>query len=157
VIAEDSEIGRTKAVPPGTPDARVLARRLIEREAVAHPAPGIGASAAHRAQLACERVCRELSRWMGKTGCFTLFNRAVAKIRVVHTSLGEISIRTSEDPYLNGVGQAVEAHGEGPVAAALESVLTEVLELLGRLVGDDLTARILEQNEMNAAHDDGSG
>ena len=42
-----------------------------------------------------------------------------------------------------GVGEMVETHGASAVAAGLESLLATVLALLGRLIGEDITAQIL--------------
>lgn len=141
MIAPDTESSLTEAVPPDTPGARDLARRLIARETGPRDAPDIGTTAA---QLACERVYRDLARWIGSIGCHALFTRAVGQTQDTHPFLSEISIDSRSEPRLSGVIHVVEAHGVAQVAAALESLLAEVLELLGRLIGDDVTARLVE-------------
>ena len=73
-----------------------------------------------------------------------LLTRAVAEAREEHPLLKDIRVG-QDDPVLDGVEGAVEAHGAPAVTAALESVLVTLLSLLGRLVGDDMAARLVEQ------------
>ncbi|MBA3343119.1 MAG: hypothetical protein H0T48_14995 [Gemmatimonadaceae bacterium] len=144
MIAPNTHSSRTEPVPPDTPDARELARRLIAREAGPRDTPDIGAKAA---QLACERVYRDLSRWIGGTGCYTLFTRAVVQAQPFHPLLSEVRFGTHSEPRVTGTTQIVETHGAALAGVALESLLTEVLDLLGRLIGGDVTARLVGVEE----------
>jgi hypothetical protein len=48
----------------------------------------------------------------------------------------------------------VEAYGAPAVAAGLEAVLERLLGLLGRLIGDDMVARLVEQSAIVGTKDD---
>ena len=130
-------------MPPATPSAREVAHRLIARDAVASDVPD---GAAVSARLACERICRDLSRWLGAAGCDALFARALADSRAVHPLLDRIRIGARSESGLEGVEEAVRADGAAAVAAALEAVLVAMIELLGRLIGSDMALRLLEQH-----------
>ncbi len=38
------------------------------------------------------------------------------------------------------------AHGDAGTAEALESVLVHLIQLLGRLIGDDMTTKLIERS-----------
>lgn len=125
---------------PETPSVRELTRRLVAHEAAQDDASDRTAAAAH---AACERAYRTLARWLGENGCRALFTRALAQARAAHPALGALVLRTEPGPVLGGVGESVEAHGEAVVTVGLEALLAALIELLGRLIGADMTARLL--------------
>ena len=130
--------------PP--PSARELTRHLVARAAAQGNATGSVATAAHRA---CERAHRDLSRWIGINGADALFTRAVAEARAEHPFLTDLRVasrsQSESESSLDGVDALIEVHGATAVAAGLETVLAMTLELLGRLIGDDMATRLLEQ------------
>ena len=48
----------------------------------------------------------------------------------------------------------VEAYGAPAVAKGLEAMLEKLLGLLGRLIGDDMVARLVEQEALVGTQDD---
>ncbi|MDQ3699209.1 MAG: hypothetical protein M3373_14485 [Gemmatimonadota bacterium] len=138
---------------PATPGARELTRRLVAREAAQGDAPDIAAGAVH---AACERAYQALSRWLGANGALALFTRALAQAQAGHPLLRNIRLRTRSEFGLEGVTESIQVHGAAAVAAGLESLLVALLELLGRLVGDDMAARLVEQSVPSYAQDDES-
>lgn len=128
-----------------------LTRRLVAREATQGDAPDVAAAAVH---AACERAYQTLSRWLGATGSYELFTRALAHAQVEHPLLRDIRLRTHSESGLEGVAESIQVHGVAAVAAGLESLLVALIELLGRLVGDDMAARLIEQGIPNPARDD---
>lgn len=136
---------------PETPNARELSRRLVAREAAPGDTPDTGVATA---RAACERVFRAVSRWFGAHGSHALFTRARAQAQSGHPLLGEIRFRERADPALEGVTESIEAHGAAAVAVGLESLLVALLELLRRLLGEELTARLVEQSVPDRAPDD---
>jgi hypothetical protein len=126
---------------PDLPPTRQIARRLIERAGVDG---GGSPTAAQAAVVACDHLYQELSRWVGADGCHALFTRALAHAQTDHPLLGEIQLRARSEPYLAGVAEVVEAYGATATAEALESMLVGLIELLGRLVGDDMAMKMIE-------------
>jgi hypothetical protein len=60
--------------------------------------------------------------------------------------LGQIQLRPGSEPYIGGVAETVAAYGDTATAKALESMLTHLVELLGRLIGDDMAMKLIERS-----------
>lgn len=133
------------------PSARELTRHLVARAAAQNDVPE---SAALAAQAACERTYRALARTIGPTGSRALLTRALAQAEAEHPLLKEIRIGRQSEPGLDGVPAIVQAHGAPAVVAGLEAVLETLLSLLGRLIGVDMVARLVEQSAPIETHDD---
>ena len=86
----------------------------------------------------------ELTRWVGTDGCRALVSRAMARAASDHPALPTIRLAPGSPIRLTGVPESVLAHGAQAAAAALNAVLIELFELLQRLIGADLTGRIVE-------------
>ena len=106
--------------------------------------PATSDTVAAGAARACEKVCLHLSRIVGEAGIRALFDRSWTASR-------------SEFPWLpsaDGVSfegrlsQLAGALAGQPPAAGLEataSLVATLVELLGRLIGADLTLRLLQE------------
>lgn len=131
--------------------ARALTRRLIER------APDSGPNEPRSwlaVQDASERACAELSLSLGLPGFHALLRRAVAQSEAVHPLLGDLRVNRHTQPLFSGAAELVEKHGDAAVAAALEAVLENMLLALGRLIGDDLVARLVERDDTAGIDDE---
>ena len=126
------------------PSARQIARRLVESSRTERTGADTTARAA---ASACEHLYRELSRWVGPDGCHALFIRALAQAQAQaeYPALGQIQLRARSEPYIDGVAATIMAHGDGATAEALESMLVHLVELLGRLIGDDMAMKLIER------------
>ena len=125
------------------PLAGQVARRLINSRRSERAG---GDSPARAAASACDHLYRELSRWVGPDGCHALFTRALAQARAEYPALEQIQLRARSEPYIDGVAQTIMAHGDAATAEALESMLVRLVELLGRLIGDDMGMRLIERS-----------
>ena len=125
------------------PSARQLARRLIDTRRSERAG---GDSTARAAAAACDHLYRELSRWVGSDGCHALFTRALAQARIEYPALEQIQLRPRSEPYIDGVAETIMAHGDAATAEALELMLARLVELLGRLIGDDMAMKLIERS-----------
>ena len=132
------------------PSARELTRRLV---ALAAPTSGAPDSVALAAYAACERTYQELTRSVGVAGAHALLLRAIALTSAEHPFLRAIRIDRHAEPGLDGVPDAVRTYGAPAVARGLEAALETLLELLGRLIGDDMVARLVEQSAPTKTQD----
>ena len=122
--------------------ARQIARRLIRSRQ-----PESGASTSARgAAAAADHLYRELSRWVGPDGCHALFTRALAQARDEHPALAQIRLQPRSEPYIDGVAETIMAQGDRATAEAIESMLARLVELLGRLIGDDMAMKLIGQS-----------
>lgn len=127
---------------------RQLARRVIE----ARRSEGSeGDTPARAAAGASDRLYRELSRWVGFDGCHALFSRALTDARSEFPALGQIQIRARLQPHIDGVAETIMARGDPATAEALESMLVRLVELLGRLIGDDMATKVIERSLAGSA------
>lgn len=130
-------------LPPDEPPAQHIARRLIDRERSGRAGDD---SAARTAATACDHVYRDLSRWLGHDGCHALFVRALAQARPEYPALEHIHLRRGSTPYIDGVAEAILTRGEVATAEGLEWILVGLIELLGRLIGDDMAATLIQRS-----------
>lgn len=128
-------------VTNGAQAPRTLARRVIDAGR-SQSIAGDGASGA--AAAACSYLYGELSRWIGSEGCHALFTRALAEARKESPPLQSIQLSARLVPYVQGIDTAVAAHGDAETAAGVEVLLLHLVELLGRLIGDDMATKLIE-------------
>ena len=129
-------------MPNEYPAAAALARRLIE-----HRTSGSsGNDELVAAQHACERLFTELRYWVGAEGGRVLFRRALSQARDDHQSLESIQLQMSSEALLSGLRDAADAHGTTATIAGIEAVLVALMQLLGRLIGDDMTLKFAEDS-----------
>ena len=125
------------------PPARQIARRLIESR---RPERTGDDKAARAAAAACNHLYWELSRWVGPDGCHALFARALAQTASEYPDLEQIQLRARSEPYIDGIAESIMARGDPATAEALESMLVRLVELLGRLIGDDMAMKLMERS-----------
>lgn len=125
----------------GAQPPRTLARRVIDAGRTNSTA---GDGAAGAAAAACGYLYNELSRWIGSDGCHALFTRALADSRKESQPLQSVELRARAVPYVQGIETAVAAHGDAETAAGVEVLLIRLVELLGRLIGDDMAIKLIE-------------
>ncbi|HUF66049.1 MAG TPA: hypothetical protein VMM17_08730 [Gemmatimonadaceae bacterium] len=125
---------------PGEP----LARRITHQLITGRRSQDDGDTAARAA--ACDRLYRDLSRWVGPDGCHALFTRALAESLTEYPLLAEVQLRPRSEPYVEGAADTARSHGDAVTAEALESIIVHVIELLRRLVGDDMAIKLIERS-----------
>ena len=139
------------ALPPDESPARHTARRLIDRERSGRAGDN---SAARTAAAACDHLYRDLSRWLGPDGCHALFARARAQAKQDRPALEQLQLRRGSNPYIDGVAEAILAHGDAATAEGLELILADLIELLGRLIGDDMAATLVQRGSVRSERRD---
>lgn len=140
--------------PEGDPASRSLtssevARRILARDSLAR-AHGTGSATAETAILAlqrsCTRVTDALRNSMGDAGCAALLARALARTEGAHPVLKDLHGRADEGIRLDSIAASANAHGVESVTAAIEALIGAVVDILTRLIGDDMVLRLLEHD-----------
>lgn len=106
---------------------------------------------------ACERACVNLSRSLGASGFSALITRALVQAQGEHPILSEISLGRPPRPVLGDITRLASVHGAPAVTAGLEAILESMVGLLGRLIGMDVVARLLEHTPSVETHDGEDG
>jgi hypothetical protein len=95
---------------------------------------------------AVEAMCTQLrvglGRWIGAEGYRALLERALEQARVEHPALGGLSCLGGDGLLTTA---AVRAHGAGEVAAGFVALVAALIELLGRIIGDEMALRLVAQ------------
>lgn len=131
-------------VPAGAQPDDPLARKITHQLINGRRSQDDGDTAARAA--ACDRLYRDLTRWVGPDGCHALFTRALAESLTEYPLLAQVQLRPQSEPYVDGVADAARSHGDAVTAEALESIIVHVIELLRRLVGDDMAIKLIERS-----------
>jgi hypothetical protein len=127
------------------PTPRDLATRLL-----AHARrDGRASGGVEAAATAFDGLAVELCRWLGAGGCHALLTRALVQAKAHHPVLAGLAITTGARPRLDLVTESVHSHGAKKVGAGLEAALVSLLELVGRLIGDDLSVKLAELSMAN--------
>ncbi len=126
--------------------ARALASQLLTRE-VSTP---LGADTTGAADRVCCRVSEELARWMGNDGCRALFARALATAQTAggHPVLEMVRISAGSVYCLDGLTDGALRHGAAAANDGAAAVLSALIELLGRLIGDDMALGLLAHSAL---------
>ena len=121
------------------PSSVLLARRLL-----AHDTPA-GSSdpevAAVGLRKTCARVSTTLRNALGADGCNALLVRAVTRTEAQHPLIADLR-RSEGNVSFDELVRSVDEHGVVPVSAAVEALLASLIEILARLIGEEMTIRI---------------
>ena len=129
---------------PSSPSLEI-ARRLI-----AHDAAAAGDTESRNVALALQRTCRHVSDRLrdslGDDGYNALLARALARTEAHHPALTLVRRLDDGGIHLDGIMAAVETNGTAEVNAAVEALLGALMDVLARLIGDDMAIRIMEHD-----------
>jgi len=146
-----SDEATTRLTPPQSRPAEELARRLLARDAPAEDAPDAVAAAAERV---CGRVSANLSRWFGIDGTDALFARALVRAQADYPALANVRYSHQSAVCLERLAESARIHGANAAADGVAAILTAPIELLGRLIGQDIALRLVEHSlQADAAAD----
>ena len=83
---------------------------------------------------------------MGDAGCAALFDRALARTEGAHPALKDLRGRADDGIRLDRIAASADAHGIENVTAAIEALIGALVDILTRLIGDDMTIRLLDHD-----------
>ena len=138
-----------------SPTSVQIARRLLDREA----APGSerdSQTVAAALQRTVVRVSENLRDSMGEDGANALLARALARTEAHHPAVKNIRRLNEGGTHLDGVVASVETHGVTAVTAAVEALLGALVEILGRIIGEDMALRLVDPDSPQSRKGDGA-
>ncbi|MEO8635522.1 MAG: hypothetical protein ABI587_09640 [Gemmatimonadales bacterium] len=125
--------------PPAAVD---VARRLWVRGIGTATDPDEVAAASDRLLT---QLRLDLGRWIGADGYRGLVGRAREAALAEHRALAGVHCLGGEVPATKLV---IETHGVGDLAAGIVTLVTVLIELLGRIIGEDMAVRLVEQTSV---------
>ncbi|MEO7084129.1 MAG: hypothetical protein ABI442_20660 [Gemmatimonadaceae bacterium] len=127
----------------GSRETVEIARRVLARDAPRDEHPTAEATAAGL-QRACVHVVERLDDSLGEDGSTALIARALTKTQAVNPALRSIRQLKGARVAFDGVFAAVELHGVATVRVAIEAFLAALVEILIRLIGEDMASRLID-------------
>lgn len=135
-----------------------IARRILTRDA-----PAVGSGTTESAALALERSCTRFTDALcdatGEAGCAALLARAFARAEPAHPALKALRALQRDSAHitrLDGIAATVDSHGIEAVTAALEALLVSVIDTLRRLIGEEMTIRLIDHDGPERRERDGA-
>jgi hypothetical protein len=99
--------------------------------------------------VAATRMCTQLrvglTRWVGGMGYRALIDRALLLARAEHPALGSLSCHGEGEPVTAG---AVRSYSAAEVGTGMVALVAALAELLGRILGEEMAVRLVEQSGM---------
>ena len=124
---------------PVSAAATEAARRLWAHEGLDAGAPEEMAAAAEQG---CARLRAGLTRWIGSDGYRALVDRALEEAREGHPALAGLQCQAGD---VQGVAAAVGVHGAAEVREGILALVALLIDLLSRLIGEEMAMRLVEQ------------
>jgi len=122
-----------------SPAATAAARRLWARAADGASTPVEFGAAADRMSA---QLRESLGRWIGGLGYVALLERALVQARAEHPLLEDVAGNGNDAPVIAAAMR--EQGAEGP-SADLVALVTELVELLGRIIGNDMAVQLVDR------------
>jgi hypothetical protein len=94
------------------------------------------------AEQGCARLRAVLTRWIGSEGYRALVDRALAQARAEHPAVAGLQ---SQGGDLEGVAAAVGMHSAAEVKEGILALVARLIDLLSRLIGEEMATRLVEQ------------
>jgi hypothetical protein len=125
--------------------ARDLAHQILTRDLARLDKPTPVAVAA-AAELVFHRLSENLIRWLGPEGSHALFTRALELAQAEHRSLRVIPPPARSALFFDALAANAEPHDTGAVMDGVVMIMITLIDLLTRLIGEDLTVRLVEES-----------
>jgi hypothetical protein len=119
--------------------ATEAARQLWARERLDASAPEEMAAATEQG---CARLRAGLTRWIGSDGYHALVDRALEQARMGHPALAGLQCQAGD---LQGVAAVVGVHGAAKVREGILALVALLIDLLSRVIGEEMAVRLVEQ------------
>jgi len=139
-------------------DAQALSPLQRARRLVAREAAQVGGSEPEKVGAALTRTCLRVSEnlrdTLGDAGWAALLARALARTEADHPALKGIRRQNEDDIDVACVVAGVDVHGVASSTAAFEALLAALIEILGRLIGEDMAMRLIDPDPPGPLADD---
>ena len=119
--------------------ATEAARQFWAHDGLVAGTPEEMAAAAERG---CARLRAVLTRWIGSDGYHALINRALEQARAAHPAVANLQCQAGD---VQGVAAAVGAHSAAEVREGVLALVALLIDLLSRLIGEEMAVRLVEQ------------
>lgn len=152
-LTSEREVVEQPPLPP--PSAALRAARRLVTRALAHQGePASGRDHVTNAlDHACAVVLNNVREAMGEDGCDALFGRAASRSATLHPVLQKLRDQQASGISREQLSAAVDANAAA-AQAAIEALLASLIEILARLIGEDMALQIIAPDSNDRASDE---
>lgn len=139
-------MAKSLTFPQPTRDPELSSSVQLARQLLAHEtAPGTSDPEMIAAGLrkTCARTLITLRNALGVDGCNALLVRALIRTEAQHPLISDLRRSSEGNISFDGLVKSVGDHGVVPVTAAIEALLAALIDILVRLVGEEMTVRLI--------------
>jgi hypothetical protein len=94
------------------------------------------------AEQGCARLRGALTRWIGADGYRALVDRALQQARELHPAIAGLQCQAGD---VLGIAVAVGGHSADEVREGILALVAQLVDLLSRLIGEEMAVRLVEQ------------
>ncbi|MCA1674547.1 MAG: hypothetical protein LC799_20945 [Actinobacteria bacterium] len=94
------------------------------------------------AEQGCFRLRAVLTRWIGFEGYRALVDRALAQAQAEHPAVAGLQCQGGD---VEGMAAAVGVHSAAEVREGILALVARLVDLLSRLIGEEMAVRLVEQ------------
>ena len=105
----------------------------------------------------CARLSSNLRNALGADACNALLVRALTRIEAQHPLIADLRRSSEGNISFDGLVKSVDEFGIVPVTAAVEALLGALIDILVRLIGEDMTVRLVAADAAPPAVGNGGG
>ena len=109
---------------------------------------GAPADVGAAAEYLCNELGAELGRWIGADGFRALVQRALVIARAQHPALNGFSCLGKSQAENTAATDLAQTFGAAETAAGMVALLSALIELLGRILGDEMALHLVAQIEV---------
>ena len=143
----------TDPVQSSVPERDHRASDPDRREPIQQDVPGQRKNADKALEFRCRQVTAALRDTLGPDGCSALLSRALAQCERTHPVLAHMRGADGREIQLDGVSAGIERFGYDAAEAGVEAMLASLLGILGKLIGEDMTMRLLDLDASESSQD----
>jgi hypothetical protein len=138
----DADAPRPSGAQSRSTASAEITRRILAREAAASTDRNPD-SAAVAMQRAWGRVTDALRHSMGEAGADALVSRALARTQATHPVLKALLRPGSAAIHLDSIAANTGSADAKEVSAAIEALIGALVDILARLIGEDMAIRVI--------------
>lgn len=114
------------------------------RASIGKDSPGEREISERTIEYRCRQITASLREALGADGSSALLGRALAECELQHPVLKHLRGGDGREIGLDGVSTAVERYGLDKTEAGVDAMLASLAGILGKLIGEDMTMRLLD-------------
>ena len=143
--------GMTDSAHSSTPDRGRRVTESVRHDSIPQAAPGPPETSRSSLEYRCRQLTTVLRDTLGPDGSAALLSRTLAECERAHPVLALMRGSDGREIQLDCVSVGIERYGLDAAEAGVEAMITSLLGILGKLIGEDMAMRLLDLDAGDAS------